>query len=151
MDRPDDTEDNGDDEVIADVYALCPMCRERKLHLLVSGVIRCLNRACPRPMAAQEILDGDLGVDIVQIDEGGFSILHPLRERLGGGLFDCPVNKALAAMGEPPALPGRYRATIGEDGIPVLAPLIGSPGEISFPPGEITVLSADAGDAGDGE
>jgi hypothetical protein len=98
-----------------DMHAPCPMCSERKLHILVSGVIRCLNRKCPRPMGAQEILDGDPGADIVQIDEGGFSILHPLRERIDGGLFDCPVNKAILAMAEPPAPPGRYRAALGED------------------------------------
>jgi hypothetical protein len=69
-------------------------------------------------MAVEKLLSQpESHLDIVQIDGDGFSILHPLRERLDGGLFDCPVNKALAAMAEPPALPGRYRATIGEDGI----------------------------------
>jgi hypothetical protein len=102
--------------MIADMQAPCPMCRERKLHLMPSGLVRCLGQACPRPTAAQEILDGDVGADIVQIDGDGFSILHPLRERLQGGLFDCPVNRALLAMSEPPVLPGRYRVTFGEDG-----------------------------------
>ena len=106
--------------MIADIIAPCPACRERKLHLMTSGLIRCMNRACPSPRAAQEILEGDEGVDIVQIGESDFSILHPLRERIEGGLFDCPVNRYLASLGEPPALPGRYRAVMGEDGIPDL-------------------------------
>ena len=107
--------------MIADIIAPCPACRERKLHLMTSGLIRCNNPGCPRPRAAQEILEGDAGVDIVQINgNGGFSILHPLRERIEGGLFDCPVNRYLASLEDPPALPGRYRAVLGEDGIPDL-------------------------------
>jgi hypothetical protein len=81
------------------------------------GLIMCLAKDCPDPGAVTQIISDPETCDVVQIDGDGFSILHPLRERLDGGLFDCPVNKALAAMAEPPALPGRYRATIGEDGI----------------------------------
>ncbi len=101
---------------MADMQAPCPMCRERKLHLMPTGLIRCLNRACPRPSAAQEILDGDVGADIVQIDVFSFSMIHPLRERLDGGLFGCPVARHLEALNSPPAAPGRYRAKIGDDG-----------------------------------
>lgn len=95
----------------------CPMGCGNTLHVMSSGMIRCLLKSCPDPMATEKLLgQPESHLDVVQIDEDGFSILHPLRERLGGGLFDCPVNKALLAMPEPPALPGRYRAKLGEDG-----------------------------------
>lgn len=91
------------------------------LHVMSGGLIMCLAKDCPDPGAVTQIISDPETLDVVQIDEDGFSILHPLRERLGGGLFDCPVNRALAAMPEPPALPGRYRAALGEDGILDLA------------------------------
>jgi hypothetical protein len=79
-------------------------------------MIMCLAKDCPEPGAVTRIISSTETKDIVQIDAGGFSILHPLRERLGNGLLDCPVNKALLAMSEPPALPGRYQARLGDDG-----------------------------------
>jgi Family of unknown function (DUF6085) len=86
------------------------------LHVMSGGLIMCLAKGCPEPGAVTGILSSPETRDVVQIDEDGFSILHPLRERLGNGLLDCPVNRALLAMPGPPALPGRYRATLGEDG-----------------------------------
>lgn len=103
--------------MIRDLTAPCPMGCGQRLHLMETGVIRCFAKDCPHPMAAQEILEGDTGADLLRIEEDGFSLLHPLRERLAGGLFDCPVGKALCAMDGPPALPGRYWARMGEDGI----------------------------------
>lgn len=96
----------------------CPMGCGNTLHVMASGMIRCLLKKCPDPMAVEKLLSRpESHLDIVQIDEDGFSMLHPLRERVNGALFECPVNRALLAMAEPPALPGRYRATLGEDGI----------------------------------
>jgi hypothetical protein len=95
----------------------CPMGCGNTLHVMQPGMIRCLLKGCHDPMAVQKILSQpESHLDIVQIDEDGFSILHPLRERIGGGLFDCPVNKALLAMSAPPAPPGRYQAKLGDDG-----------------------------------
>jgi Family of unknown function (DUF6085) len=101
----------------------CPMGCGNTLHVMASGMIRCLLKKCPDPMAAEKILSQpEPHLDVVQIDADGFSILHPLRERVNGALFDCPVNRALLAMGEPPAPPGRYRATLGGDGTLDLSP-----------------------------
>jgi hypothetical protein len=95
----------------------CPMGCGNTLHVMSSGAIRCLLPKCPDPMAAEKLLSQpESHLDVVQIDEDGFSILHPLRERLGSGLFNCPVNRKLLAMPEPPALPGRYQAKLGADG-----------------------------------
>jgi hypothetical protein len=95
----------------------CPMGCGNTLHVMPVGVIRCLLKGCPDPMAVQKILSQpESHLDVVQIDEDGFSILHPLRERIDGSLFDCPVNRRLALLEEPPAPPGRYLAVMGEDG-----------------------------------
>ena len=100
----------------------CPMGCGNTLHVMQPGMIRCLLKGCPDPMAVQKILSQpEFHLDVVQIDEDGFSILHPLRERIGGNLFDCPVNRDILARGAPPALPGKYRAWMGEDGILNLA------------------------------
>jgi hypothetical protein len=115
---------------IRDVVGYCPMGCGPHLHVMSGGMIMCLAKGCPDPGAVTGILSDPETSDIVQVNEDGFSILYPLRERLGGGLFDCPVNKALAAMAEPPALPGRYRATMEEDGMLDLAAMESSDQEI---------------------
>jgi hypothetical protein len=108
--------------MIIDMTAPCPMGCGPTLHLSPAGVIRCLDRQCPNPMAAQKILENADSADLVQIDAGGFSILHPLRERLDNGLFNCPVNMHLAALREPPAGPGFYYARLDEAGLLELEP-----------------------------
>lgn len=103
--------------------ACCPACGKQKLHLLQTGVIFCLAPGCPEPDAAQKVLSDPETRDIVEFTGDDFRILHPLRERIGGSLFDCPVNRACQEMGEPPRdsagrlAPGRYRAWMDKDGI----------------------------------
>jgi hypothetical protein len=111
--------------VIIDLPTLyCPMGCGNTLHVMASGGIQCLLKGCPDPHSVQKILgQPESHLDVVQIDEDGFSILHPLRERIEGNLFDCPVNRDILARGAPPALPGKYRAWLGEDGILNLAPV----------------------------
>jgi hypothetical protein len=47
---------------------------------------------------------------IVVFGETGFTIRHPLRERLDDALMDCDLHKDIAAMGGPPVRSGTYRA-----------------------------------------
>ena len=102
---------------IMDVVGYCPMGCGPHLHVMSGGMIMCLAPGCPNPGAVTHLISQPQShLDVVQIDEDGFSILHPLRERLDGSLFDCPVNKALLAMPAPPAPPGKYRARIDENG-----------------------------------
>lgn len=106
----------------------CPVGCGETLMLVdehTSGKIRCMGAAthCPDPLAAEKILSDPEKMDIVEFTGEDFRILHPLRERIGGSLFDCPVSKLCAEMGEPPRdaagwlAPGRYRAWPDEDGI----------------------------------
>lgn len=106
---------------ILDAY--CPACGTQKLHLMQADVIHCLAPGCPDPDAAHKILSDPETRDIVEFTDEDFRILHPLRERIGGSLFDCPVNRACQEMDGPPRdaagkiTPGRYRAWLDKDGI----------------------------------
>jgi Family of unknown function (DUF6085) len=103
----------------------CPACGQQSLHLTHTGVIRCFTSLCPAPDAAQQVLSDRETRDIVEFTDGDFRMLHPLRERIGGSLFGCPVNEALMRTDGPPQdYEGkRYRAHLDEDGKLVLEPL----------------------------
>jgi len=100
--------------------AYCPMGCGQALHLMAGGLIECLAPLCPDRGAAQKILSSQEHLDVVVISGDGFAVQHPLRERLGGELFRCPVHEALvrlAGQGDLPDGcdgPGRYRARIAE-------------------------------------
>lgn len=96
----------------------CPMGCGNTLHVMAAGAIRCLRPKCPDPNAVTKLLSQpESHLDIVTFEDGGFTVLHPLRERIGGSLFDCPVHKAVQEMDEGPVNgPGRYRAYLGSDG-----------------------------------
>lgn len=82
-----------------------------------ADVIHCLAPGCPDPDAAHKILSDPETRDIVEFTDLDFRILHPLRERIGGSLFDCPVNRACQEIIDDPPEPGRYRAWMDEGGI----------------------------------
>jgi hypothetical protein len=66
---------------------------------------------CPRPTAAHEILADRETEHIVDLGTEGFTLRHPLRERLDDALMDCDVHARLAAGG-PPASTGRFRVRL---------------------------------------
>jgi hypothetical protein len=120
---------------IRDVVGYCPMGCGPHLHVMSGGMIMCLAPGCPDPGAVTQIISDPETCDIVEFTEDDFRVLHPLRERIGGSLFDCPVNRACRDMPEPPrdgtgkiAL-GRYRAWLDKDGILTLdmLPLLEQP------------------------
>lgn len=79
------------------------------LFLGEGGYVTCSLVGCPRPTAASDILEDGETAHIVVLEDKGFTIRHPLNERLDGGLFDCHIRQELQAMGGPPAKPGFYR------------------------------------------
>ena len=102
----------------------CPMGCGNTLHVMSSGAIRCLLPKCPDPNAVVKILSQpESHLDVVEFTGDDFRILHPLRERIDGQLFDCPVHLACQVMDGPPRdaagrpAPGRYRAWLDKDGI----------------------------------
>lgn len=81
-----------------------------------TGVIRCLAKDCPTPEAAQKILASPETDDIVVFGADSFTVLHPLRERLGD-LFSCEIHDACSRLDGPPEnRTGRFRARFDDDG-----------------------------------
>lgn len=94
------------------VTGYCPMGCGRTLNLRErDDRIICVWPECPRPDAVHEILAVEEIDHIVVLAVEDFSMEHPLRERLDGVLFDCPLNKWLSELDGPPYSPGRYRVS----------------------------------------
>ena len=63
--------------------------------------LHCRNPECPRPRAALEILcENEREHILVLSHHGGFSLKHPLRERLDGELLRCDVGEWVAEFCE---------------------------------------------------
>lgn len=96
------------------VLGFCPMGCGRTVGV-VDGRLKCLggDELCPRPHAAAELLAEEETEHIIAFDAEGWTIQHPLRERLDDGLFSCELTAFLrvAMRTGPPNPLGRYRAT----------------------------------------
>jgi len=122
---------------IAGVY--CPMGCGRTLHLMPSGMIQCLEKDCPNPGAAQTILSNPETTDIVVFGTDSYTVLHPLKERLGD-LFSCEVHAACGRLPGPPGgEPGRYRATYTGDELS-LAPIDEDPLALTLNPARLSAV-----------
>lgn len=88
----------------------CPMGCGETLFAGSGGHITCSYLGCPEPTAVDELLGERETEHIVVFTEAGFDIQHPLRERLGGELFDCGLHAHCRSLTGPPTMPGRYRA-----------------------------------------
>ena len=95
--------------MIRDVRGFCPMGCGETLHLGEGGHVYCVKRECPDPGAASSILEDRETEHVVVFTLTGFTIRHPLKERLGDALLTCDLQKLLSAQG-PPQVHGRYRA-----------------------------------------
>lgn len=94
------------------VQGYCPMGCGQTLFLGSSGYVTCATLECPRPDAASLLLE-EQETDHVAIfaDDDTFSLLHPLRERLEGELFDCRLHNHLSSLSEAPVAPGKYHVS----------------------------------------
>lgn len=92
------------------VRGYCPVGCGETLMLGEGGHVTCSWVGCPEPTAVDRIIGDRETEHIVKLDEEGFDVLHPLRERLGGELFSCTLHEDLRALDGPPREPGRYRA-----------------------------------------
>lgn len=91
----------------------CPMgCGQTLAFREEDGAINCAAQGCPEPEAVGKILGDEETEHVVTFDVQGFSIQHPLRERIGGALHECALHRVLADHSGPPYKPGRYRATL---------------------------------------
>lgn len=96
----------------------CPMGCGATLHLHSGpGTIACVAPKCPDKWAAQKVLSNPEHLDVVLIGADSWTVLHPLKERLGD-LFTCPIITACQQQldGPPDGVTGHYRAQLDEDG-----------------------------------
>lgn len=96
----------------------CPMGCGQTLHLNSgSRMISCVAPQCPDRGAAQKVLSNPEHLDVVLIEADSWTVLHPLRERLGD-LFACPVLAACQQQlgGPPDGVTGYFRAQLDEAG-----------------------------------
>lgn len=87
----------------------CPACGWSGLFVDDSGFITCPQYDCPNPSAAADILDDRETQHLVTFTEQGWTIRHPLRERLDDQLTACALNDACRALSGPPPQLGTYR------------------------------------------
>lgn len=77
------------------------------------GRITCSWKECPDPAAVDKILADEETNHIIELREDGYTIQHPLKERIDDGLFACNLqsafSKAVVLHGEVPLDLGRYR------------------------------------------
>ena len=97
---------------LIDVHGSCPMGCGRTLHLASdSGMIACTAPGCPRPSAVTDLLQDRETEHVVTFTEEGFTLRHPLKERLDEALMECDLHEELASLSWAPVPPGRYRAS----------------------------------------
>lgn len=98
------------------VRGCCPMGCGETLFLASEGYVSCSWARCPNPTAVSDILATRETEHIVLIGDESFTVQHPLRERLNGDLFSCPLHGWMSDLAGPPRRPGRYRARAKGDG-----------------------------------
>jgi hypothetical protein len=99
-----------------DIPGYCPMGCGRTLFAAVGGHITCSYIHCPRPTAVDDLLEDQETDHLVTFDVTGFTVRHPLRERLDDALMSCRLHEFCAGLDGPPALPGLYRVAPRFDG-----------------------------------
>lgn len=93
-----------------DVAGNCPMGCGKTLHFNSdSGMISCLSKRCPSPLAVTTLLAADAPFHTVKIARTGWAVEHPLAERVTGSLFDCALTDWLTGLDRPPVSAGIYR------------------------------------------
>lgn len=92
------------------VRGRCPMGCGETLFIGEGGWITCSFISCPRPAAVADLLDDRETEHLVTFSDDGFTVKHPLRERLDDALLACELHLYIAGLGGPPVVPGRYRA-----------------------------------------
>lgn len=92
------------------VAGYCPMGCGQSLVLVDGGHVVCSVAECPNRFAVDELLADTETEHVVLFGESGFTVRHPLAERLGDALLNCDLHLYIAGLDGPPVQLGRYRA-----------------------------------------
>lgn len=76
-----------------------------------AGRVVCDSVSCPRPSAASEVLADQETEHVVTMALDGFTLRHPLRERLDDALLSCTLHLRLNRGYPSDVAPGLYRVT----------------------------------------
>lgn len=87
----------------------CPMGCGQKLALDRDAKVYCQNPMCPDQHAMHTIMADSETEHLVYVESAGWTVRHPLRERIGNALDECEVTKLMQRMGAAPLAPGTYR------------------------------------------
>lgn len=81
------------------VKGTCPACGNQTLRYAASrlGVV-CTTPGCPRPSAVNALLAIATPEHEVELRANGFSIKHPMIERIDDALFNCPLHAYLTEI-----------------------------------------------------
>lgn len=93
-----------------EIDGYCPMGCGKTLFVGDGGYITCSFVECPRREAAAQLLEDRETEHLVTFGQVGFTVRHPLRERLDDALMSCQLHEHIAGLSGPPVQPGRYRA-----------------------------------------
>lgn len=86
----------------------CPMGCGETLAVAGGGHIVCMALQCPDPAMLDKVISHEaMDRHIVILDDEGFSVQHPLSERLTD-MTECDVHQAMHEQDGAPASPGRY-------------------------------------------
>jgi hypothetical protein len=89
---------NVEPAVLPGIY--CPACGAPDIVVTANkgGLLRCTYVVCPDPRALEKVLsDPRLHQHIVRLDEDGWTVRHPLIERIDDRLFTCSLNHYLSS------------------------------------------------------
>jgi hypothetical protein len=97
---------------LIEVKGHCPACGKESLFLGDGGYVTCSRLECPRPDAVSTLLEDKETAHIVRLAGEGYTVRHPLIERLDDALMSCTVDLAIQGRGQPhPDDYGMYRMT----------------------------------------
>lgn len=98
------------------INGYCPACGAAELIMdYATANLRCDARGCPRPDAAHEILQDAQTEHVVTFTDDGFTLKHPIKERLDDDLLRCVVHRWIADH-NPELNPGHYRVILDGPG-----------------------------------
>lgn len=101
-----------------EIEGYCPMGCGSTLVLADSGTrgrasIVCSWARCPNPTAVADLLSERETEHLVTLaDDSTFTVQHPLRERVAGGLLSCTVHVHAAELPVASRRPGTYRVRV---------------------------------------